>query len=185
MTLERVNPFSGFFSSIVYPLLPMYNIQRSSETQHRLYGATDRVKGENTQCLISCAAKKSSQYLGRAWLSTFLWATASLSGMKIIPSVSSFPRTWLRDGFVRQRDYCISLTRRFLRMLSFIISSIILFCQRKTLMEGAHQIFQMSIFLLWLEDLWHNDFQCSKHKSEEQDAQSWGSVSWSIILPPT
>ena len=72
MTLERVNPFSVFFSSIVYPFLPLYNIQRSAETQHRLYGAIDRIEGEKTQCLISCAAKKSSQYLGRAWLSTFL-----------------------------------------------------------------------------------------------------------------
>ncbi len=125
MTLERVNPFSGFFSSIVYPFLPLYNIQRSAETQHRLYGAIDRIEGEKIQCLISCAAKKSSQYLGRAWLSTFLWATASLSGIKIIPSVSSFPRTWLRDGFVRRRDNNISLIRRFLRMLLSIISSII------------------------------------------------------------
>ena len=105
MTFERVNPFSGFFSSIVYPFLPLYNIQRSAETQHRLYGATDRIEGENTQCLISCAAKKSSQYLGRVWLSTFLCATVLLSGMKIIPSVSFFPRMWLRDGFVRLRDY--------------------------------------------------------------------------------
>ena len=66
MRLERVNPFSGFFSSIVYLFLPLYNIQRSAEPQHRLYGATDRIEGENTQCLISCAAKKSSQYLERA-----------------------------------------------------------------------------------------------------------------------
>lgn len=52
-------------------------------------------------------------------------------------------------------------------------------------MKGAHQIFQMSIFLLLLEALWHNNFQYSTHKTEEQDAQLWGSVSWSIILPPS
>jgi hypothetical protein len=32
-----------------------------------------------------------------------------LSGMKIIPSVSFFPRTWLRDGFVRRYDYCFQV----------------------------------------------------------------------------